>query len=174
MSKKHPNIKAQDVVILAKLIIGDSNARLVDLASELCLSTSEVSEGIKRLQSANLLEKGKRVPLKENSKEFLVHAVKYIFPGNFGEISRGVPTAHSGPPLLKKIKSSKSDTYVWPHEDGKSRGQSLTPLYSSVPRAVLKDGELHEILALIDAIRVGRAREQKIAIKELEKKIFDE
>jgi hypothetical protein len=44
------------------------------------------------------------------------------------------------------------------------------PLYSSVPEAALRDTKLHELLALTDALRVGRAREREIAIFELNKR----
>jgi hypothetical protein len=38
---------------------------------------------------------------------------------------------------------------------------------------VQKDTVLHELLALVDAIRVGRAREKEIAIKELKIRILE-
>ena len=41
------------------------------------------------------------------------------------------------------------------------RGQSIEPLYPSVPETVLKDEKLYELLAITDAIRVGRTREKK-------------
>ena len=36
--------------------------------------------------------------------------------------------------------------------------------------AALKDKKLHELLALVDALRVGRARERELAIIELKKR----
>ena len=45
------------------------------------------------------------------------------------------------------------------------------PLYPSVPEAALKDEKLHELLALVDALRVGRAREKELAIRELKKRL---
>jgi hypothetical protein len=44
-------------------------------------------------------------------------------------------------------------------------------LYVSVPEAVLKDEVLYELLALVDALRVGRAREKEIAVAELKKRL---
>jgi hypothetical protein len=63
---------------------------------------------------------------------------------------------------------------VWPCEFGTARGQSLKPLYVSVPSAVKNDSKLYELLALIDAIRAGRAREKEIAISELKKHLRSE
>jgi hypothetical protein len=48
---------------------------------------------------------------------------------------------------------------------------SVEPLYRTVPEAVAGDSELYELLALIDAIRVGRAREIKIAHDELSRRL---
>jgi hypothetical protein len=47
------------------------------------------------------------------------------------------------------------------------RGIALTPLYKTVPEAAKRDSLLYERLALIDAIRDGRARERNLAEKEL-------
>jgi hypothetical protein len=54
---------------------------------------------------------------------------------------------------------------------GTVRGHSIIPLYPSVPEAALKDEKLHELLALTDALRVGRAREKEIAVIELKKRL---
>jgi hypothetical protein len=40
-------------------------------------------------------------------------------------------------------------------------------LYKSVPHAVLRDPALYELLALVDAIRDGRARERNLAERDL-------
>jgi hypothetical protein len=47
------------------------------------------------------------------------------------------------------------------------RGIGLEPLCRAVPRAVRKDAVLYELLALIDALRDGRARERQIGEREL-------
>ena len=56
---------------------------------------------------------------------------------------------------------------VWPYAEGTSRGIEFKPLYAKVPLAAEQDGRLYEILALLDAIRDGRARERSIAEREL-------
>ncbi|MDD2236941.1 MAG: hypothetical protein PHG65_07015, partial [Kiritimatiellae bacterium] len=62
--------------------------------------------------------------------------------------------------------------YVWPDVDGTVRGFELPPLYKSVPKAAKQDFLLYELLALVDALRIGRAREKSMAMKELKKRIF--
>ena len=56
---------------------------------------------------------------------------------------------------------------MWPSPDGEHRGVSLEPLYRTVPIAARRDARLYEILALVDAIRDGRAREKRLAEKHL-------
>jgi hypothetical protein len=51
------------------------------------------------------------------------------------------------------------------------RGYEFSPLYGSVPQACKVDPKLYELLVLVDAIRDGRARERKIAIKEIQSRI---
>ena len=41
------------------------------------------------------------------------------------------------------------------------------PLYKSVPQAALRDSKFYQLLALVDAIRDGRARERKVAERDL-------
>ena len=47
----------------------------------------------------------------------------------------------------------------------------IDPLYPSVPAAAAEDPRLHELLALADALRVGRARERSMARTELTKRL---
>lgn len=103
--------------------------------------------------------------------DFLQYGITYVFPQKPGPMVKGVPTAHSAAPLDKVIRSQ--EPYVWPSAKGKLRGEGIVPLYPSVVDAALRDPALHELLALVDALRVGRAREKEIAIEELKNRILD-
>jgi len=100
-------------------------------------------------------------------EEFLICCVKYVFPPVHGGPTRGIPTGYAAPPLLHQIVQPGKPPPVWPYSEGPVRGFELTPLYKSVPAAALKDQRLYELLALLDAIRDGRARERRLAEKEL-------
>lgn len=52
------------------------------------------------------------------------------------------------------------------------RGHGITPLYATVPQAALEDAQLYAMLALADALRVGKAREKNIAVQELKNRIW--
>lgn len=164
-------LKPQDIVVLLKIIsLKNPRWKQKDLANELGLSQSEVSEAIARCKFANLVDpQGKNV-LKFALLEFIQFGLRYVFSQKPGPVVRGVPTSHSASPLKEFITSSEN--YVWPYAKGTMRGHSITPLYNSVPQAVLKDDKLHQLLALVDALRIGKSRERSVAIEEL-KKIFE-
>ena len=102
--------------------------------------------------------------------EFLEFGLKYTFPQKPGALVRGVPTAHSAPPVNRLLHAV--ELFVWPYSKGVFRGQSIEPLYRTVPEISIQDEELYALLALTDALRIGKVREQKIAIEELKKKIL--
>ncbi len=160
-------LKPQDVVILLKIVsLKDRPWRLLDIANELGLSQGEISFGLERLKKSKLIDGKKKKPMKQSLLEFVLHGVKYMYPVEPGPLVRGIPTAHSAQPLKGKIISSNDDQFVWADSEGEMRGQHIEPLYQSVPFAVKKDPILHKLLALVDAIRVGRSRERKLAITE--------
>ena len=135
------------------------------IAADLKMSPSEVHAAIKRLQQARLLH-GPEMEDKPNLsalEEFLLHGVKYAFPAEHGQVTRGLPTSFAAPPLNKEIASGDELPPVWPWREGETRGIALEPLYRTAPVAARQDPVLYEFLALVDAIRDGRARERKIA-----------
>lgn len=171
MKNQSSQIKPQDVLLLLK-IISDDNPKWNQkpIAEALGLSQSEVSESVARSIFAGLLEPKGKVVMKMALMEFLQYGLRYVFPQKPGAMVRGVPTSHSASPLNENIQSVEE--YVWPYGKGTVRGHGIIPLYPSVPEAALKDEKLHELLALVDALRVGRAREKELAIIELKKR-FD-
>lgn len=168
--KKHNGMRPQDIVVLLKIMsIHDKNWRNIDLANALQLSPSEVSEALNRSRIAGLIDNKKRTVHINSFKEFLIYGLKYVFPVEPGAVVKGIPTAHSAPPINEQI-SSGGDVYVWPYAKGTQRGQAIDPLYKTLPAVIQEDKMFYEFLAIVDTLRVGRAREVKIAIDELEKR----
>ncbi|MFM9947081.1 MAG: hypothetical protein ACKV1O_04010 [Saprospiraceae bacterium] len=171
MNKKAiPTLRPQDLVVLLKLLIGaEGSWNQIFLAKSLFISQSEISESLKRSAYARLLQNNGKEVARKPFMDLLQHGVPYIFPQQPGVEVRGIPTAHSAEPLVNLINSSEN--YVWPYAKGHMRGHSILPFYPSVVQAVELDSQLYECLALIDAIRVGRARERNLALELLTKKI---
>ncbi|MFC2152315.1 hypothetical protein ACFLSE_07280 [Bacteroidota bacterium] len=169
--KKHSGMRPHDIIVLLKIAAKGKNYWLMkDLSFELGISASEISESINRSSIAGLLSTDKRKLMKSAFLEFLEHGLKYVFPQQPGAIVRGIPTAHSAMPLTNLISSTEK--FVWPYAKGEYRGQAIVPLHNGVPEACLKDVKLYELLALTDAIRVGRVREKDLALQELKKRIL--
>jgi len=78
-----------------------------------------------------------------------------------------MPTAYAAPPLSEQIAENGELPPVWPDAEGDVRGVTLEPLHKAVPKAARKDPVLHELLALLDALRDGRVPERQLAEKEL-------
>jgi DNA-binding MarR family transcriptional regulator len=171
MAQVKNSLKPQDVMILLKIIAKGKDIWFHHtIAEELGISQSEVSQSLTRCCYAGLIDASRKKVNRLALMELLSHGISYVFPQHPGSIVRGMLTAHSAMPLNQIIKSSEK--YVWPHARGDERGQAVEPLYGTAVAAASKDVKLYELLALVDALRVGRAREKEIAKKELEKRIL--
>ncbi len=119
--------------------------------------------GAKRASQARLFDPNRRRPLRKALEEFLIHGVKYSFPPDIGSMTRGIPTAFVSPALRNHFAYDSEYIYVWPHPKGHERGISFSPLYKSIPEVAIKDEKLYAALGLVDALRMGRTREIKLA-----------
>ena len=108
---------------------------------------------------------------KERDGDRQIHGVKYAFPAVRGEPTRGMPTGVGAEPLASLFPPSREPVPVWPAPEGNVRGYALEPLYGCVPGAAKRDPDLYALLALVDAIRCGRARERVLAETELLKRL---
>ncbi len=164
-------MRPQDIVVLMKIIaLSNDNWRNIDIANSIHLSPSEVSEALNRCKIAGLIDSKKRNVNINSFIEFLIYGLKYVFPVELGAIVKGIPTAHSASPINEHI-SSGIDFIVWPYAKGNHRGQAIEPLYKTLPQIVQEDELFYELLTIVDTIRVGRVREIKIAIDELNKRL---
>jgi len=186
-------MKSQDIVILLKLASLEQDEQhglrhprrdirhedpfsVRGLESSLGISKTEVNASIKRSISSGLAIKdhdsGRAKPNRRNLRNFIVHGLKFVFPARPGAMMRGVPTAFAAPSLKKLLMSAGEYIYVWPFAKGKDMGQSVDPLFKSVPEAALKDDRLYEYLALIDAIRLGNQREAGLAAEQISERFL--
>ena len=106
-------------------------------------------------------------PHAHNLAEFALHGAKYAFPGVRLPLLVGVPTSHSAPAFAGVFAPGSAD-FVWPHPNGSVRGVGVEPLHPAVPYAAMQDAKLYELLALFDALRVGKARERGMALERLQ------
>jgi hypothetical protein len=164
-------LKPQDVLVAVRLASAEEGDRTFPrLAASLGMSASEVHAAVGRAIASGLVDAATRTTRKAALLEFLLHGLRYVFPAEWSGVTRGVPTSYAAPPLSSQFSVGDLPP-VWPHAEGASRGEGLAPLYKSVPAAALRDPQLYEWLALVDAVRSGRARERRLAANELERRL---
>jgi predicted transcriptional regulator len=169
--KKHNGMRPHDIAILLKIASkGDTPWQMKTLAQELGISNSEVSESIHRSVFARLIAQDKKTLMRTAIISFLEHGLPYVYPQQPGPLVRGIATAHAAPPLDSEIMSN--DKYVWPYYEGNVRGQAIEPLHPKVPEACLYDPVFYELMALCDALRVGKSREKILAVEALKARIL--
>lgn len=139
------------------------------------ISKSEVSGGLRRSRSVGLLRTDRRSGRPQvNTQgllELIQYGLKYFFPAEPGALTRGIPTAHAAPVLAGRLIAAGDDIYVWPDAQGLRQGQGIAPLHRCVPIAVRRDAWLYGCLALVDSIRIGRARESIVAAQLLQSQL---
>ena len=170
----HLVLKPQDLVVALKLALNlHRDLVLANLADEMGMALSSLHGAVKRAELARLLSRatGSVRPIRPAILEFALHGARYAYPGQLGPMTRGIPTAIGGP-VLRPYFEDSSESPVWPDPEGTVRGPGLLPLNSCVLKASKNDAALYEVLTLIDALRVGAARERKIASEELERRLL--
>jgi len=168
------NLKPQDILFLLKLVaIGKKPWSFNKIAVDLGMSPSEVHAAAKRSLAARLAirDADNIRPNIRNLVDFLAHGIQYVFVPERGALNRGMLTAYASAPMDSYFVKDEDPPPVWPDPEGEVRGESFSPLYKSVPVAAKNDAKLYQLLALVDAVRGGRARERDIAKKELKKRL---
>ena len=160
-----------DILVLLKVVLHETDP-VRRLADELGIPPASVQNSLKHLERVGLLSGSGRSRHfnRLEARNFLVHASRFIAPVSVGALTYGIPTAHAAAPLKEKLLSDDAPVVIPAEPDGKPgllEGRAVKPLHKSVPYAVRKDPELYKLVALVDALRIGRARERAMAESEL-------
>src|SRR5665647_3758616 len=75
-----PMLKGEDIVVLLKLAAEPADWTVRSLEAEIGIPRSVIHRSIVRLTDAGLLDPKRRRVNASQAEEFLVHAVKYVFP----------------------------------------------------------------------------------------------
>ena len=112
------------------------------------MSASEVHAGVKRAVAARLMDMQRKIPVKSNLLEFLIHGVKYAFPPDRGGLTRGMPTGYAAPPLKALIMQPDEPPPVWPDPEGTvRRGISEFHLQRRHPPLITRTPTEHQEVA---------------------------
>lgn len=162
------SLRPHDVCVALQLVV-KPEFTYRELARDVGLSLGETHNSVKRLETSRLLAPDVHRPNVTALLGFLVYGVPYVFPGELGAETQGVPTAHSGPALAGRL--SGGTPIVWPSADGEVRGLALAPLCGAAPAMASSNPTLYRWMTLVDALRVGRARDRRLAHEILEEEL---
>lgn len=185
-------VKSQDIFLLLKLlslelpraqaeggdlalVLGPDAYSVRGLAESTGVSKSEVANAFKRCTDVGLLKtdrySGLPVINRAGLLEFLVHGLRYVFPASLGGLTRGMPTGVGAPVMAGKLLSAGELLPVWADAEGGHMGLAVEPLFKTVPMSARRDRMLYDLLALTDALRLGRPREHAVAAQMLADKM---
>jgi hypothetical protein len=156
-------LRSPDVVVLLKLLGVPDGWTVRTREAELTIPRAGVHRSLQRLDGAGLYDLTRRRANVAQAEEFLVHAVKYLFPPERGGETRGVPTAWAASPLVDVMAPEAGLPPVWPDPLARDRGLSFAPLHPAAPEIARRDPALAERLFLVDALRGGDARVRGLA-----------
>lgn len=150
------------------------NATVRILAEAVGIGAGEWSRAMARLRACHLaLPEGERLIVLSSLEEFVLHGLRYVFPAEIGTAGVGLQTAWAGPnwrplPAAKQVYGDDRERPVmaWSGE-GVSRGLLVAPLYPTAPRMAAQCPVMYAAIARIDSLRIGAARERKVASEEL-------
>jgi hypothetical protein len=159
-----------DLLVVMKLAAHDGEpASVRQLEDELGLSKSAVANSLHRLTALALVKVEGPARHRVNKlllRDCLEHAVRWIAPAHVGDFELGLPTAHAAEMFTSKL-TGDDDPVVMPLPHGPMRGRAVSPVHPLAPAAAARDPKLHRLLAAVDALRIGRARDRDVAAEEL-------
>lgn len=172
-------LKPQDIVVLTYLYTLELEDRrrsshLASMAHEwtfqglsnaLGLSKSSLHRSIQHALDGELI-RSKHL----NSRrfiDFLIFGVPVIFPAQVGQRETGTPTTLSAPIFPSEYELVANTHHVWSNPRGQISGASIPPLHESAIELAESNQDAHRILAAVDSLRVGKARERALAAEYL-------
>jgi hypothetical protein len=169
----HPGpLQPLDLLVALKLATRPAQQSIRALASALGVPKSSVGVSVAHLKAWQLatFEDGQWRINRVRFHDLLEHGIRWLAPADVGRWVLGLPTAHAASVLASKLPGD-SDPLVMPLDEGPTRGRAVTPLHPAAGLAASKDPKLRDLLALVDAIRIGTARERGVAASELRSRI---
>lgn len=133
------------------------------MAERLGISKSTAHESVARLIKSRLAHASREamaIVADGPAFDFLAFGVPFAFVPDTVPQARGIVT---GLHALPSDATSAALALVWPSRLGDARGIGVAPLVPAAPDLPHRDPPLYRMLALVDALRLGDAREREIA-----------
>ncbi|MET4105969.1 hypothetical protein [Hymenobacter sp. UYP22] len=166
--RKHSGMRPQDVVVLLKILtLNSASWQGKDLATALFISPAEISDALRRCQYARLLLADGRTVQRQAFLRFLRHGLPYVFPAHPGGPAQGIVTAWSAWPGLEPAPARGELGHVWADPAGSAWGLAVPPLYTTLPSSAHNSTAWHQLLALLDVLRLDAAPQRNDAYELL-------
>lgn len=137
------------------------------MAERLGISKSTAHDSVRRLVHNRLAHESKRATAlvaDGPALDFLTFGVPYAFVPDVVPDARGVMTGLRALDLSSAGGAfSSALAIVWPSKLGDARGMGVAPLVPAAPDLPYRDPPLYRMLAIVDALRLGDAREREVA-----------
>lgn len=163
-------LRGVDVLVVLGLLrhrAGEWTVRMI--ARELHMPLATVQRSLGRLGTTPAFDSERRHVDIAGCEELFEHALLFVAPASMGQRARGMPTAWAVPALAKRLRVSADALQpVWPAPRGRVRGVAVRPLHAGVLALAASDPEMHELLALTDAVRLGDPKVSKRALALLQ------
>jgi hypothetical protein len=174
---KADTLRPQDVLCACKLYsleVGRTEWTYAGLAGAVGLSAGEAHNSYRRCRGALIVTPGGSVD-RRHLVELLTVAAPIVFYAKRGGLASGLPTATWAPSLRDKFDHPAGALpCVWSLQDSSReavQGESVDPIYPTVPEAAWQDSLVYELLALTDVVRVGGRSDRERATRLLELRV---
>lgn len=165
-----------DIVVLVYLYVEQSrrNSRshfdselwtYQSLADALLLPKSSLFRSIQNAEAGRLLN-NKRLN-EARFIHFLMYGVPVIFPVTTGSMDIGTPTSMTANLFGSAYQLVSTTPHIWPNPNGQIKGIAIEPLHASAVGLAERDSDAHRLLAAVDGLRLGGARETEMALSFL-------
>jgi hypothetical protein len=138
------------------------------MAERLGISKSTAHDSVARLITSRLAHPSTHamaIVADGPALDFLTFGAPYAFAPNTVPQARGIVTGLRA--IADAATPSAALALVWPSHLGDARGIGVTPLVPAAPDLPHRDPPLYRMLALVDALRLGDARERALARERL-------
>lgn len=147
-----------DVGVALRLLLSPEE-RYEPLSHALATSTSAVHRSVSRLRLARICKANSRTIDPTALIEFAVCGVPYTFPSMRVGAARGMPTGLSHA-HLQHLRSDSEPQFVWASARHGAEGEAIVPLFHGVVQVAERDPRMHQLLSIVEALRVAQRKDR--------------
>lgn len=140
-----------------------------DIMSQCCMGEQHIQESLERLFAGHLVSRVTGHVHVASAKDVFL-AIPSIYPGQVTqETTSGLATAGDAPKIKNELRLIDGTPLVWqynllPEAPQRVVGIAVEPLFQQAPTTARRNEHLYFMLAVIDCLRYGKAREKEYGV----------